>query len=104
RLIGKWLSAGVWEAGEVTHPEAGTPQGGVISPLLANVYLHEVLDVWFARDVMPRMRGGAWLYRYADDGVVIFEREDDARRVLEVLAKRFAKYGLELHPTKTRLV
>ena len=104
RLIGKWLSAGVWEAGEVTHPEAGTPQGGVISPLLANVYLHEVLDVWFARDVVPRLRGGAWLYRYADDAVVIFEREDDARRVLEVLAKRFAKYGLELHPAKTRLV
>ena len=104
RLIAKWLHAGVWERGEVTHPEAGTPQGGVISPLLANVYLHDVLDVWFAREVMPRLKGAASLYRYADDAVIVFVREDDARRVLEVLPKRFAKYGLELHPSKTRLV
>jgi len=104
RLIAKWLHAGVWEGGEVTHPEAGTPQGGVISPLLANVYLHDVLDVWFAREVMPRLKGAASLYRYADDAVIVFVREDDARRVFEVLPKRFAKYGLELHPSKTRLV
>lgn len=104
RLIGKWLHAGVMESGCVTHPETGSPQGGVISPLLANVYLHEVLDTWFEKMVKPRMRGRAFLIRYADDAVLVFEREDDARRVLEVLPKRFGKYGLTLHPEKTRLV
>jgi RNA-directed DNA polymerase len=104
RLIGKWLNAGVLEEGELTHPEAGTPQGGVISPLLANVYLHEVLDVWFERDVKPRLRGRAFLVRYADDAAMVFSREDDARRVVDVLPKRFGKYGLALHPEKTRLV
>jgi group II intron reverse transcriptase/maturase len=104
RLIGKWLNAGVLEQGAVHHPEAGTPQGGVISPLLANVYLHEVLDEWFAHDVLPRLHGRAFLVRYADDFVMVFEREDDARRVLDVLPKRFGKYGLRLHPEKTRLV
>lgn len=104
RLIGKWLNAGVLEKGVVSHPDKGTPQGGVISPLLANVYLHEVLDVWFARDVKPRLRGNAELVRYADDFVICFEVEDDARRVWDVLGKRFAKYGLTLHPTKTRLL
>ncbi|MGE5760052.1 MAG: group II intron reverse transcriptase/maturase [Gemmatimonadota bacterium] len=104
RLVGKWLNAGVMEEGQVRHPESGTPQGGVISPLLANVYLHEVLDVWFAEDVLPRLRGRAHLVRYADDFVIVFELEQDARRVLEVLPQRFAKYGLRLHPDKTRLV
>lgn len=104
RLVGKWLNAGVMEQGSVYHPETGTPQGGVISPLLANVYLHEVLDVWFERDVRPRMRGRTWLVRYADDFVMAFELEEDARRVLDVLPKRFSKYGLRLHPTKTRLL
>jgi RNA-directed DNA polymerase len=104
RLIGKWLNAGVMESGCVTHPESGSPQGGVISPLLANVYLHEVLDTWFEGIVQPRMCGRAFLIRYADDAVLVFEREDDARRVLEVLPKRFGKYGLTLHPEKTRLV
>jgi hypothetical protein len=104
RLIGKWLNAGVLEEGAVTVPEAGTPQGGVISPLLANVYLHYVLDVWFEREVKPRLKGQAFLIRYADDFVMGFAREDDARRVLEVLPKRFGKYGLTLHPDKTRLV
>lgn len=104
RLIGKWLRAGVMEDGCVYHPETGTPQGGVISPLLANIYLHEVLDVWFESEVRPRLRGRAHLVRYADDFVIAFEREDDARRVLAVLAKRFDKYGLRLHPDKTRLV
>ena len=104
RLIGKWLNAGVMEEGHVHHPERGTPQGGVISPLLANVYLHEVLDVWFAEDVLPRLRGRAHLVRYADDFVIVFELEHDARRVLDVLPQRFAKYGLRLHPDKTRLV
>lgn len=104
RLIGKWLNAGVMEEGRVYRPETGTPQGGVISPLLANIYLHEVLDVWFHRDVAPRLRGAAFLVRYADDFVIVFEREEDARRVQEVVVKRFAKYSLRLHPTKTRLI
>jgi group II intron reverse transcriptase/maturase len=104
RLIDKWLNAGVLEAGSVSYPEAGTPQGGVISPLLANVYLHYVLDEWFERDVKPRLRGRAFLIRYADDFVLGFSDESDARRVLEVLPKRFGKHGLTLHPDKTRLV
>jgi group II intron reverse transcriptase/maturase len=104
RLIGKWLKAGVLEDGCVTHPEAGSPQGGVISPALANAYLHEVLDTWFERTVKPRLKGRASLIRYADDAVLVFAREDDARRVLDVLPKRFGKYGLTLHPEKTRLV
>jgi RNA-directed DNA polymerase len=104
RLIGKWLKAGVMEEGMVRHPETGTPQGGVVSPLLANVYLHEVLDMWWERDVRPRLRGRAALVRYADDFVMVFETEEDARRVAEVLPKRFEKYGLRLHPDKTRLL
>jgi RNA-directed DNA polymerase len=104
RLIGKWLKAGVLEAGELTFPDAGTPQGGVISPLLANVYLHYVLDVWFEREVKPRLQGKAFLIRYADDFVMGFACEADARRVWEVLPQRFAKYGLTLHPDKTRLI
>ena len=104
RLVGKWLKAGVMEEGSVYHPESGTPQGGVVSPLLANIYLHEVLDVWFHRDVLPRLRGRAFLVRYADDFVAVFETEEDARRVRSVLEKRFSKYGLRLHPEKTRLV
>ncbi len=104
RLIGKWLNAGVMEEGRVYRPDAGTPQGGVISPLLANIYLHEVLDEWFARQVKPRLRGRAHLVRYADDFVIAFELEEDARRVLDVLPKRFGNYGLRLHPEKTQLV
>jgi hypothetical protein len=104
RLIGKWLNAGVREDGSLTFPESGTPQGGVISPLLANVYLHSVLDVWFEREVKPRLRGRAFLVRYADDFVMGFACAADARRVLEVLPKRFGRYGLTLHPDKTRLV
>src|ERR1700686_4973987 len=104
RLIGKWLNAGVLEEGTLTKPEAGTPQGGVISPLLANIYLHYVLDVWFKEEVQPRLRGRAFLIRYADDFVMGFACEEDARRVLEVLPKRFGKFGLTLHPEKTRLV
>ena len=104
RAIGKWLNAGVMESGEVSHPERGTPQGGVVSPLLSNLYLHEVLDVWFEHEVKPRLRGRAFEIRFADDAALVFEREEDARRVLAVLSKRFAKYGLRLHPEKTRLV
>ena len=104
RLIGKWLNAGVLEGGELSFPDAGSPQGGVISPLLANVYLHEVLDVWFEKEVRPRLRGKATLIRYADDLAIVFSEEVDARRVMGVLPKRFGKYGLTLHPEKTRLI
>jgi group II intron reverse transcriptase/maturase len=104
RLIDKWLKAGVLEEGSISYPEAGTPQGGVISPLLANVYLHYVLDVWFEETVKPRLKGRAFLVRYADDFVMGFACEEDARRVLDVLPKRFGKYGLTIHPDKTRLV
>lgn len=104
RMIDKWLKAGVMEEGRLTHPDTGTPQGGVISPLLANIYLHEVLDKWFESDVKPRLEGRAFMIRLADDFVLVFSCEKDARRVSDVLPKRFGKYGLTLHPTKTRLL
>jgi group II intron reverse transcriptase/maturase len=104
RLIGKWLNAGVMEDGAVTFPDAGTPQGGVISPILANVYLHYVLDLWFEHEVKPCLRGRATLVRYADDAVIVCELAYDAQRLMAVLPKRFERYGLKLHPTKTRLV
>lgn len=104
KLIGKWLNAGVLEGKELTYPESGTPQGGVISPILANIFMHEIVDHWFVKDVQPRLKGLALLVRYADDMVFVFEREDDARRVYDVLPKRFSRYGLTLHPDKTRLV
>ncbi len=104
RALGKWMRAGVMESGTVHYPEAGTPQGGVISPLLSNLYLHEVLDHWFEHQVKPRLHGRAFMIRFADDAVLAFAREADARRVLAVLPKRLGKYGLQLHPDKTRLV
>ncbi|BCX82620.1 RNA-directed DNA polymerase [Methylomarinovum caldicuralii] len=104
RVIGKWLNAGVMEGGQLHYPEQGTPQGGVISPLLANLYLHHVLDLWFEQTVKPRLQGSAFEVRFADDAVLVFKREEDARRVLAVLGKRLAKYGLRLHPDKTRLL
>jgi RNA-directed DNA polymerase len=104
RLVGKWLNAGVLEQGAVHYPEQGTPQGGSISPLLSNLYLHYVLDLWFATEVQPRMKSRTFMTRFADDVVMGFECPEDAERVLRVLQKRFAKYGLTLHPDKTRLV
>ena len=104
RLIGKWLSAGVLDNGVMEYPEVGTPQGGVISPMLSNIYLHHVLDLWFEQEAKPRLKGRAWMVRYADDFVMGFELQEDARRVYEVLFKRFAKHGLSIHPQKTRLV
>ncbi len=104
RLIGKWLNAGIQEGSSLSFPDEGTPQGGVISPLLANIYLHDVLDAWFVREVMPRLNGRAHLVRYADDVVILFERKVDAERVLRVLPERLGKYGLTLHPDKTRLI
>lgn len=104
RVIDKWLKAGVLEEGQLTRPKGGSPQGGVISPVLANLYLHAVLDEWFENEVKPRMRGQARLFRYADDFVILFARKDDAERVLAVLPKRLGRYGLRLHPDKTRIV
>src|SRR5262249_14881673 len=104
RLIGKGLTSGVLEGGDLTVPESGSPQGGVLSPLLASVYLHYVLDIWFEREGKPRLEGSAFLIRYADDFDLGFAQRRDARRVLEVLGQRSAKYGLTLHPDKTRLV
>lgn len=104
RLIGKWLKAGVLEEGAIWYPDEGTPQGGVISPLLANIYLHYVLDEWFEEEVKPVLAGEAKLIRYADDFVLAFTNQRDAARVFAVLGKRFAKYGLTIHPEKTRLV
>ncbi len=104
RAINKWLKAGVMEEGQLTRPKTGSPQGGVISPVLANIYLHVVLDTWFHEMVLPCMRGRAVLVRYADDAVMVFEREADAHRVMEALPKRLGKYDLTAHPEKTRLV
>ena len=104
RLIGKWLKAGVLDGEELIHPETGSPQGGVISPILANVYLHHVLDEWFVREVQPRMKGKVFLIRFADDFIIGCEREDDARRIMDVLPKRFSRFGLTIHPQKSKLI
>jgi len=104
RLIGKWLNAGVMQQKEIFYPEAGVPQGGVVSPILSNLYLHEVLDQWFADSVRPRLRGQAFMVRYADDAVLVFEHKEDAQKVMRTLPKRLARYGLTVHPDKTRLV
>ena len=98
RLIGKWINIGVVDEGRrLLESETGTGQGQVISPLLANIYLHHVLDRWFEDVVKPRLKGQAYQIRYADDAVLCFQYQEDAQRVLEVLPKRFAKYGLTLH-------
>ena len=103
RLIYKWLKAGVLELGRLHYPKTGTPQGGVISPLLANIYLHYVLDSWFEEQVVPRLYNRATLIRFADDGVIILRNSNDMERVREVLTERFERYGLTLHPEKTCL-
>ena len=104
-LIKKWLDAGVLDTdGKVLYPEKGSPQGGVISPILANVYLHNVLDKWFQKDVIPHCSGKAILIRYADDFVCAFEKLGDAERFYEVLGKCLGKYGLELSAEKTRII
>jgi len=104
RMIDKWLKAGVLEGKVLWHPTKGTPQGGVVSPLLANIYLHHVFDAWFEDDVCPRLRGRAAMVRFADDVVMVIERADDAERVREVIGKRLGKYGLTLSADKTRTV
>ena len=104
RLVGKCVRVGVLDGEERTEPERGVAQGSGLSPLLGNLYLHYTLDVWFEREVKPRLRGEAVLVRYCDDFVIGFERRDDAQRVAEVLGKRMERYGLRLHPEKTRLI
>lgn len=104
RLIGKWLNAGVMEDGNITYSDEGTPQGGVISPLLANIYLHYVLDEWFEQIVKPLMQGKCRLIRFADDFVIVFQKKYDADRVMKVISKRFEKCGLAVHPEKTKLI
>jgi RNA-directed DNA polymerase len=104
RLLGKWLNAGILENGELSYSKEGAPQGGVLSPLLSNIYLHEVLDRWFESTVKPRLKGKAFIIRYADDVIMGFQTKEDALRVYRVLPKRFAKYNLTLHPGKTRIL
>ena len=103
RQIDKWQKAGVLEAGMVRHPKTGTPQGGVISPLLSNIYLHEVIDKWYV-EIKPQLKGRSFMVRYADDFVMGFEYQSDAKRVMKVIFQRFAKYELKLHPDKTELI
>jgi RNA-directed DNA polymerase len=104
RLIGQWLKAGVLAAGELTHPDKGAPQGGVLSPMISNLFLPQVLDEWCVKDVQPRMQGRCFLTRFADDFIMGFEREADARRVMDVLPKRFNRFRLTIHPEKTGLI
>jgi RNA-directed DNA polymerase len=104
RLIRKWIQVGVIEEGRLLMSETGTGQGQPISPLLANAYLHYVLDEWFEEVVKPRLKGEAHEIRYADDAILCFEHKEDAEKVKEVLTKRFSRFGLTLHPEKTRLV
>jgi group II intron reverse transcriptase/maturase len=104
RLIGMWLHVGVVEGDRITNQEIGTPQGAPISPILANIFLHAVLDEWFQEDVRPRMNGNCFLVRYADDFVMGFSLKSDAERVYKVLPKRFERFGLSIHPEKSRMV
>jgi group II intron reverse transcriptase/maturase len=104
RLLGKWLKAGIMEDESLHYENEGTPQGGVISPLLSNIFLHEILDKWYAEEVKPRLRGNSFLIRFADDAVMGFSNKGDALKVMKVLYKRLEKYDLTLHPQKTKLI
>lgn len=104
RMIDKWLKAGVMERGNISYSESGAPQGSVISPLLSNIYLHYVLDEWFSEEIQPLLKGQSFIVRFADDFVLGFTDKSDAERVMAVLPKRFAKFGLTLHPDKTRMI
>ena len=104
RLIGKWLRAGVMEEGRGSHPETGVVPGGVISPVLANIFHHHVLDEWFEQEGQPRLQGRGFLMRFADDCVMGCALQVDTHRMMAVLPKRFARYGLTIHPTKTALM
>lgn len=104
RLVLGWLKAGVLHEGKVTISEEGTPQGGIVSPLLSNLYLHEALDHWFVQEVQPRLKGAAQMVRFADDAVLCFAKKEDAEEVLKQLVERMTEFGLNLHPEKTKLV
>lgn len=104
RQIDKWLKAGVLEEGQVSYPTEGTPQGGVISPLLSNIYLHDVLDEWFIEQIQPLLKGGSAIVRFADDFLLLFSDKGEAERVMKVRPKRLGKFGLTLHPGKTKLI
>jgi RNA-directed DNA polymerase len=104
QLIGKWLNAGVIEDGNISYPSCGSPQGGVISPLIANIFLHHVLDGWFVESVQPKLKGKSFLVRFADDFILGCEVKSDARKVMRVLYKRFARFGLTIHPDKSKMI
>jgi len=104
RLIGTWRHAGVLEAGARTHPDKGTPQGGGVSPMLSNIFLHHVVDEWCVKDVQPRMKGRGFVMRFADDCIIGYELEADARRVMAVVPKRCNRFSLTIHPEKTVLM
>ncbi len=104
RSIDKWLKAGVMEEGRLSRSKFSTPQGGVVSPLLANIFLHHVFDVWFENEVKPPLRGKSFMVRYADDIVIFIQNEDKAQRVMEVIPKRLGRFGLTVHPDKSRIV
>lgn len=104
KLIRRWLKAGIFEEGKLTPNEIGAPQGGSVSVLLSNLYLHQVLDLWFERVVKSRLRGEAYLIRYIDDFVICFQYREDAERVQAVLSKRLSKFALALEPSKTKLI
>lgn len=104
RLIGKWLNAGVVEKDNIHYPVCGSPQGGVISPLIANIFLHHVLDEWFVSQVQPRLKGRSFLIRFADDFVLGCENEEDAPKIKDVIPKRFGKFGLTIHPGKSKMI
>jgi len=104
RLIGKWLKAGVVEKDNIHYPACGSPQGGSISPMIANIFLHHVLDEWYVKQVRPRLSGRSFLVRFADDFVLGCEHEADGRRLMQVLPKRFEKYGLSIHPEKSKMI
>jgi group II intron reverse transcriptase/maturase len=104
KMIDKWLKAGIMDSGNISYPEEGTPQGSVISPLLSNIFLHYVLDEWFSEQIQPLLKGESFIVRFADDFILGFTDKSDAERVMAVLPKRFAKYGLTLHPVKTKMI
>lgn len=104
-LINKWLKAGILSTdGKVLHPVTGTPQGGIVSPILANIYLHYVLDLWFEKKVKPNCKGEAYLCRYADDFICAFRFKDDVEEFYRALIERLNKFGLSLSPDKTRII
>jgi hypothetical protein len=103
-MIDRWLKAGILENGQVMYPTEGTPQGGSISPLISNVFLHYVLAAWFKEQIQPLLKGSSFIIRFADDFLLGFTNKEDVLYVMEVLPKRLGKYGLTLHPEKTRLI